>query len=92
MKTGAYCLGAGFPPASEVQRIALRSELRVRADPVRVIVPAQGIYDESASMMLQYLPRTILPLSWFSGEVVWELYLARRWRRPIRLQMGEHKS
>jgi hypothetical protein len=87
-RTGAFCLAAGTPPSSDIAVLGRRLELQGKA-----ILPIHKL-DSDIGLICgtSVVPRTILPASWFSDDAGWELLLARRWKWPMHINLGEARA
>lgn len=89
--TGAYCVGVGDPSFSSICAVARRCEAN---GPAYVLDVAQRapLHIVASAALVPTLERTILPRAWFEEPNPWQLLLARRWRFPEHMNVGETRA
>lgn len=96
--TGAFCIGAGVVPRDELQAILLRrearGELHIDHDGLSIAVAREQEVGHECDIttIIPTVHRTILLQAWFSDAAVWRMFLARRWKFPVHINLGESRA
>jgi len=88
---GAFCLSMAAPPVDEIGAVLRQVDGIGRSalipDAIGSTMRRNGLLPE-----LKIIARTVVPLRWCDGTVVWELFLSRPWRYGLGIEAGELRA